>query len=223
MFDQQRATSTATGDAAGRGEPGTLPAVTRLLLLRHAQSEWNEQGRWQGRADPPLSEHGRNQARLAAGGIDELTAVAASSLGRASQTARIIAEEIGVDGVHVDDDLMERDVGPWSGLTRAEIEERYPGYLDDRRRPEGWEPDEALLERALAAIDRLLDAFAGETVMVVTHGGLIYAVERHLGAEWERMPNLGGRWVHAGDDGLVLGRRLLLVDDDAPTPRGEGG
>ena len=114
-------------------------------------------------------------------------------------------------------------MGPWSGLTRAEIEERYPGYLDDRRRPEGWEPDEALLERALAAIDRLLDAFAGETVMVVTHGGLIYAVERHLGAEWERMPNLGGRWVHAGDDGLVLGRRLLLVDDDAPTPRGEGG
>ena len=201
--------------------PGTFPAVTRLLLVRHAQSEWNEQGRWQGQADPPLSERGRAQARAAARQVERPAAVASSGLARAAETARIIADELGFEDVHVDDDLNERDVGPWSGLTRAEIEANFPGYLEARRRPNGYEPDDALLRRALDSVDRLLDAFGDKTVLVVTHGGIIYAVERHLGAAWERLPNLGARWVHVDGDGLTLGPRTLLLEEDAPVTPAE--
>src|ERR671917_2105987 len=106
------------------------PDTTRVLLVRHGQSEWNAVGRWQGQADPPLSDVGRQQARSAARSLGALDAIFASDLQRATETAMIIAAELGVGPVVVDPDLRERDAGEWSGLTRAEIEERYPGYLN---------------------------------------------------------------------------------------------
>src|SRR5687767_11323336 len=96
---------------------------TRVLLVRHGQSEWNATGRWQGQADPPLTDLGRRQARSAAAALGTVDAVFASDLQRASETALIIAGELGVGPVVVDPDLRERDAGEWSGLTRVEIEE----------------------------------------------------------------------------------------------------
>jgi broad specificity phosphatase PhoE len=202
-------------------------AATRVLLVRHGQSEWNAVGRWQGQADPPLSDIGRRQARSAAQAVGALDAVFASDLQRAAETAAIIAAELGVGPVVVEPDLRERDAGEWSGLTRAEIEERYPGYLTpapsfapgQARRPPGWEPDDSVRDRALRALARIGAAVDGGDVLAVTHGGLIYVIEGHLGHEGpiHRLANGAGRWVVVDGGHLTLGERVLLVDDhDAP-------
>lgn len=192
--------------------------MTKLLLVRHGQSEWNADGRWQGQADPPLTDLGRAQARHAARALGAVDAVVASDLQRAAETAAILSAELGIGPVVHDPRLRERDAGAWSGLTRDEIEEGWPGYLEDRRRPEGWEPDDHLLERAVAALVAVHELIGGGDALVVTHGGLVYQVEGQLGAPFERMPNLGGRWVEVGPDGLVaLGERVLLVDPDELT------
>lgn len=207
---------------------------TRVLLVRHGQSEWNAAGRWQGQADPPLSDLGRRQARSATASLGTVDAVFASDLRRASETALIIAGELGVGPVVIDADLRERDAGEWSGLTRAEIEAQWPGYLDppadehagfgpspppeaggwQPRRPPSWEPDESVLVRALAALRRMHGAVGDGDVLAVTHGGLIYVLEDHLGAHFGRLANGGGRWLSVDGDRLALGDRVLLVGDD---------
>jgi broad specificity phosphatase PhoE len=197
--------------------------TTRALLLRHGQSEWNAVGRWQGQADPPLSDLGRRQAWEAARAIGAVDAIYASDLQRAAETAAIIAGEIGVGPVILDPDLRERDAGEYSGLTRAEIEERFPGYLDDHRRPPGWEPDEHLLARALRALARMARDVPGADVLVVTHGGLVYTIEGHLGTEFSRLANAEGRWVEIDSrtGRLRLGERILLADPDDLTVPGQ--
>jgi probable phosphoglycerate mutase len=191
--------------------------MTQMLLVRHGQSEWNALGRWQGRADPALTDLGRQQAFHAAGRIGSVDVICASPLVRALDTARIISEQLGVGPVVVESDLAERDAGEWQGLTRAEIEQGWPGYLATDRRPPGYEPHDALVVRARGALDRIEAEYRGAEVLVVTHGGLIGAVERDAGLPWERMPNLGGRWVTHHGDHLVVGDRLVLVDDDELT------
>ncbi|MET0727959.1 MAG: histidine phosphatase family protein, partial [Acidimicrobiales bacterium] len=176
--------------------------MTRVLLIRHGQSEWNADGRWQGQADPPLTDLGRRQAMSAARSLGTVDAVFSSDLQRAAETAVIIAGELGVGPVVVDPGLRERDAGEWSGLTRAEIHRDWPGYLDAPadehagfgpseapRRPPSWEPDDAVLARALAALHRIHDAVGDGEVIVVTHGGLIYVLEGHLGASFDRLAN----------------------------------
>jgi broad specificity phosphatase PhoE len=203
--------------------------VTRLLLVRHGQSTWNAEGRWQGRADPPLSELGERQAAdvlvvLHARAADgtRVERLWASPLVRARRTAEIIGEGLGLE-VATDTRLKEVDAGEWTGLTRAEIEAAWPDYLEHQRRPPGFEDREHLAARALAALEEIAAACPGETVLVVSHGGVIGAVERHLGAPWERTPNLGGREVHhRGPGALALGERFLLLDPDdveVTTPR----
>lgn len=204
---------------------------TRVLLVRHGQSEWNAVGRWQGQADPSLSDVGRQQARSAAKALGAIDAVFASDLQRATETAVIIAEALGIGPVIVDPDLRERDAGEWSGLTRVEIDRDWPGYLDpppaDKhtsfgatpgrdgvRRPPSWEPDESVLARALIALTRIDEKVGGGDVLAVTHGGLVYVLEGHLGAGFARMANGAGRWVEVEGDRLRLGERILLVADD---------
>jgi broad specificity phosphatase PhoE len=194
------------------------------LLVRHGQSEWNAAGRWQGQADPPLTDLGRAQAQHAARSIGAVDAIVASDLQRAAETAAIISAELGVGPVVVDADLRERDAGEWSGLTRAEIDQRFPGYLQPHpdegeptswapRRPPGWEPDDEVLRRAVRALERVHDLAPGGEVLVVTHGGLIYTVEEHLGAGFARIANLEGRWVELdGGRPVRLGERVQLID-----------
>lgn len=203
---------------------------TRILLVRHGQSEWNAAGRWQGQQDPPLSELGRRQARAAAAGLGDLQAVFASDLQRALETATIIASALGVLPVLVDAGFRERCAGEWEGLTRAEIQRDWPGYLDSPadahagfasggpRRPPSWESDESVVERALAALHRVRDHVGDGHVLTVTHGGLIYALEAHLGQSLDstgRLANGAGREIVVDGDDLHLGERFLLVNDDA--------
>lgn len=192
----------------------SLAAMTRVLLVRHGQSEWNAIGRWQGQADPALSDLGRRQAREAARAIGAVDAVWSSDLQRAAETAAIISADIGVGPVVLDPDLRERDAGEYSGLTRAQIEERFPGYLADHRRPPGWEPDEHLLARALRVVHEMAATVPGGDVLAVTHGGLVYTLEAHLGASHARLANTEGRWIAVERERLRLGDRILLADPD---------
>jgi broad specificity phosphatase PhoE len=199
--------------------------MARLLLVRHGESTWNATGRWQGWADPPLSDLGRAQAEAAAPAAAPVDAVVSSDLQRALETASIIAAVLELEAeVHVEPDLRERDVGDFTGLTRAEIEERWPGVLargnaSIARDPRFGESVEALAERVDAALRRLATAYAGQRVVVVTHGGVVRNLERAFGVEPDPLPNLGGREVTVDPEtGAVgLGERLLLLSpDDVP-------
>lgn len=200
--------------------PPGAAAPTRVLMVRHGQSEWNAVGRWQGQADPSLTDLGRLQAREAARALGTVDAVWASDLRRAVETAMIVADLLGVGPVVLDPDLRERDAGEFSGLTRPEIEQRYPGYLDDGRRPPGWEADQALVERGLRALRGIAAEVPGGDVLVVAHGGLVYALEQHLGAEFARLANAEGRWFEVGPGAaLRLGDRVLLsAPEDTTVP-----
>ena len=96
--------------------------MTDVLIARHGQSEWNALGRWQGQADPPLSTLGRLQAAHAATRLSDIDVIVASDLERASDTARIIADALGVDEVVIDADFRERHAGEWQGLTKDDID-----------------------------------------------------------------------------------------------------
>lgn len=186
--------------------------MTRILLVRHGQSLWNAEGRWQGQADPPLSELGGSQAAEAATRVGIVDAIYASDLVRAHHTAEVIAAGIGAD-VAVDLRLRERHAGDWEGRTRAEIDDRWPGYLESGRRPPGYEADASVLARALEALEEIAGAHAGD-VLVVTHGGVVRTLERHLGGDADGLiPNLGGRWIHHDGDALRLGDRVVLLEE----------
>ncbi|HEY6530899.1 MAG TPA: histidine phosphatase family protein [Acidimicrobiales bacterium] len=188
-----------------------------MLLVRHGQSEWNAVGRWQGRADPALTELGRLQALHAAGRVGAVDVIVASPLIRALETARLISNHLGVGPVVLEADLVERDAGEWEGLTRGQIEQRWPGYLAEEKRPTGYEGHDDLIRRVRAALDRVHLTYDGAEVLVVSHGGVIGAVERDAGLPWERLPNLAGLRVTHHGDGLVVGPRVVLVDPDELT------
>ena len=185
-----------------------MNAVARLLLLRHGQSEWNALRRWQGQADPPLSDLGHQQAAAAAALLDPVDVVAASTLQRSMVSAEIIANALGCDPPIPVHELIERDVREFSGLTREQIEERYPGFLEDGRRPPGWEDDDALLTRILSGLNRLAGIVGDRAALVVTHGGVIYTLEDHLGCPPDRVTNMSGRWVTITNGQLIAGERV---------------
>jgi broad specificity phosphatase PhoE len=154
--------------------------VTTILLARHGETDWNREGRFQGHADPPLNRTGRAQAVDLSVALmaEQLAAVYSSPLRRALETADVVAASHGLEPVPVDD-LREVDVGSWSGLTRAEVEERFPAqfarWLDYGQ---GWEDGETYEEMGRRAVDvllRLAAAHDGERVLAVTHGGPIRA------------------------------------------------
>jgi broad specificity phosphatase PhoE len=151
--------------------------VTIILLARHGQSDWNATRRWQGHADRPLTEKGREQARALAERLRhvELDAVYSSDLRRAADTAAAVSNEV----IELPA-LREVDVGSWSGLTRAEAEERFPdGVARWREGFPGWDDGESYEEmtrRVLGAVLEIARRHEGGRVLVVSHGGPIRAL-----------------------------------------------
>jgi broad specificity phosphatase PhoE len=200
---------------------------TTILLLRHGQSTWNAEGRWQGWSDPPLSPLGESQAEEAAGRLAEAgaTAVVTSDLVRARTTGRILAGALGLGPPTEDRDLREYDVGDWEGLTRPEIEAGWPDQLAAWREGRllatpGGETRSAFLERTMGALRRVASATElGDVAVVVTHGGVIRATEQVTGADRSTViGNLAGRWFLAGPDGdLRPGDTTNLLDPDHQT------
>jgi broad specificity phosphatase PhoE len=201
--------------------------VTRLLLLRHGQSTWNAEGRWQGWADAPLSPLGEQQAADAAAHLAGLglAKVHSSTLSRARRTAEIIAGALGLGAVEVDPDLRERNVGPFAGRTMDDIRSTWPECFDPEsgrllRVPDG-EDDEALWARALPALRRIGGGGTGDPVLVVSHGGVIRSIERHLGVgPPPSTPNLGGRWFVVDGDQLTAAEPYFPVEPSLATSPG---
>lgn len=194
--------------------PSTTSAATRLLVARHGQSEWNAVGRWQGQADVPLSDEGMRQAAGAGLQLGTFDAIWSSDLGRASLTAAIIAEIIGIGPVMLDARLRETDVGPWQGLTHDEVESGWPGYLAEHRRPEGFEPYDDAAERMIAAFVDIAAQFPGGEVLIISHGGAIRAVRRLLGGSDSRLPNLGASWFTVHGTTVTSGDVVHLSDSE---------
>jgi probable phosphoglycerate mutase len=189
--------------------------TTRLLVVRHGRSEWNTLGRWQGHADIALDRTGELQAVAAAEVLGQFDAIWASDLARAHRTAQIVAELLGVGPVRTDVRLRERDVGPWEGLTHQEVERGWPGFLQERRRPDGFEDEEPAATRMLAAFVDIAAEHPGGEVLVVSHGGVIRAAQRAAHApSAPHVPNLSGAWFEVRGDQVRAGEIVhLLVEE----------
>jgi len=165
--------------------------MTTLLLVRHGETDWNAERRWQGHADVPLNERGRKQARQLADSLsgDAVDAIYASDLARARETAEILGARLGRPVV-VDPELREIDVGSREGLTGEEVGVRE------------WdgESKEAHLDRTLRALARIVAGHPGSRVLVVAHGGTLRRMHEHVGLEPTEIANCT-LWTCAHEEG----------------------
>ncbi|MGI5442969.1 bifunctional RNase H/acid phosphatase [Streptomyces shenzhenensis] len=159
--------------------PPDLGAPATFVLLRHGETPLTPQKRFSGSggSDPSLSDVGREQAQRVAAALARrgtVQAIVASPLARTRETAAIVAAGLGLE-VAVADGLRETDFGAWEGLTFGEVHERHPDDLnawltDPEARPTGGgESFAATAARVAAARDELVTAYAGRTVLLVTH------------------------------------------------------
>jgi broad specificity phosphatase PhoE len=157
--------------------------ATAFLLIRHAESVWNAQERWQGQADPPLSERGVAQAEAIAKSLaqERADALLSSDLRRAWQTAEIVGRALGLVP-RSDARLRELDVGRWAGLTRSEILALDPELLgrfeaeDPSARAGGGESRAQIRQRVRGAFRSLAEQHRGARLIVVTHLGVVRAL-----------------------------------------------
>ena len=157
--------------------------MTTVFLIRHGETDWNRSGRWQGHADIPLSQAGREQAqalahRLLSEGafFDHLYA---SDLCRAFETAQVVARALNMP-VQPFAALREIHVGSWSGLTKAEIIERFPGAFTDFFHSHDGETLDVFDRRVGEGVLELARRHPGERLALVTHGGTIRGILRYL-------------------------------------------
>ena len=162
------------------------PQATELTVVRHGETVWNALGRQQGHLNSDLTELGIAQARAVAEALSGecFDALYSSDLGRAVQTAVVIAERLGLEIV-TDVRLRERNLGVMQGLTMEQFQQRCPREYELFRQgnpdyciPEG-ESARQRCERAVACGDELARRHAGQRVLIVTHGGVLQSFFRH--------------------------------------------
>lgn len=155
---------------------GAKRKMARLLLVRHGQTDWNVQRRYQGQTDIPLNENGYRQAALVAEELKEvaLAAVYSSALERAYRTAALIAHSHGIQVIS-DPRLNEIDQGEWEGLRREEIAERYGERLrrweedPTSTHPPGGESLNAVRRRVIGCLQEIVLKHPEDTVCIVAH------------------------------------------------------
>jgi len=164
----------------------TATAVdTQLLAVRHGETEWNTQGRFQGHLDSVLNAEGLSQARALGRRLarERFDLLLSSDLGRALQTASAVAECTGHE-ILLEPRLRERRMGLFEGLTPAEIELRYPGEYARFHQGDpdyvipGGESARQLFERGVACFTDLARRHAGLTLVTITHGGVLAVLYR---------------------------------------------
>ncbi len=161
---------------------------TRVIVVRHGETAWNTEKRWQGHLDSPLTPKGVSQAQALARRLarENFSALYCSDLGRACQTAQIISAVTG-HRVSPDARLRERNLGIFQGLTTEEIRttadpdlyERYRTRDPDHVLP-GGESIRQQIERNIACFEELAKKHLGESIVVVTHGGVLSGFFRHV-------------------------------------------
>lgn len=150
--------------------------MTTLYLVRHGQTPWNVEGRYQGQMDPPLTEEGHQQAATTAEQLAPLgfEAIYSSDLARASQTADALAAKLDMP-VQFDERLREIHQGDWQGVVIDDIRKGWPdtlhGWESDpwQHHPPGGETLQQLRERVFTAIDDIAARHPGATVVIFTH------------------------------------------------------
>lgn len=194
----------------------------RLYLLRHGQTEWNIEGKIQGKTDIPLNETGLRQARCLAEGMREreISAVYSSPLLRAAQTAEILAEEKGLS-VSVLPELREVDFGLWEGRSWTEVDAEF--HEDFRRweenpaeyMPTGGESRESCRERCRAAMEQILAGTVTDAA-IVAHGGILAHVADYLLRNQKEKEEIivknASISIIEYDRSTEMGRLLLLND-----------
>ncbi|MGO4593743.1 histidine phosphatase family protein [Leifsonia sp. 2TAF2] len=190
--------------------------MTFISLVRHGQTDWNLAKRIQGSSDIPLNATGRAQAettgRALAGG--RFDAIYASPLSRALDTARIIADHVGLGEPGRLAAVAERQYGEAEGLTGEQILARWP----DGTPVPGRETRDQVVARALPALRELGEQHPGENVIVVSHGGVISSLVRHvtdhaLPGPGELIPNGSVHRFRYLDGDLTLDRFNLGPED----------
>jgi len=154
--------------------------LTKLILVRHAESTWNQTGRYQGRIDTELSEQGQKQASLLAERLSSvpLAAIYASPLRRALHTAITIGVAQSMD-IRVEPDLTEIDHGAWNGLLKDEVEKRFGPLLQQwlvtpsKVQMPGGESLVDVGQRAKAVLSRILADHPTGTVVVCSHDAVL--------------------------------------------------
>ena len=180
--------------------------ATRVIAIRHGETCWNAEARIQGQLDIALNETGRWQARRLAEALagTGIAALYASDLQRARQTAQPVADSTGLPVV-TDTGLRERGFGVFEGRTYVEAEQRWPELaLRWRRRdpdfgPEGGEKLADFYARSVACATRLAAAHPGETIALVTHGGVLdclYRAATRAGLQASRTWQLGNASIN---------------------------
>jgi probable phosphoglycerate mutase len=187
-----------------------------LYVARHGETDWNAAMRWQGHTDVPLNERGRAQAKKLAGRLRGLgiAGAVASDLSRAHETARIVADELGIVVAYVDRGLRERQFGVFEGLTRAQCEtqqaDAWRAWLASRTAPPGAEAHDAFLGRLVAALGRAaaevlpVDAPA----LVVTHGAAMRNLIATARGELPPLLANGAVWKIAWEGRVVTAEAL---------------
>ena len=180
--------------------------MTRIILIRHGETDWNIEGRWQGQADVALNQTGWRQAQEMAHALEAagITAIYSSDLLRARQTAQVLADACGLP-VHLDSRLREIHQGEWQGMLFSEIQARHAqAYQDQKQNPLGFAPPggETAVEvrqRIVSAAQDLIRLHPGDTIAVVSHGFALAILIAHLrGEPFDRVWNLipaNGQWV----------------------------
>jgi 2,3-bisphosphoglycerate-dependent phosphoglycerate mutase len=160
---------------------------TEMVIVRHGETVWNRELRVQGYRDSALTDDGISQARALAARLssESFHALLSSDLGRAVQTADIISERTGHE-VRIDQKLRERNYGVLEGLTRDEFRVLHPVAAEhhDSRDAEyvifGGESQREFVSRIVAVFDAIADEFRGRRIVVVSHGGVLAALHRHI-------------------------------------------
>ena len=161
--------------------------MTTLYLIRHGETVWNADGRFQGQQNTPLNALGRAQADSAARALADIPfeAVYTSDLARAAETAEIIAAPHALAPLP-DPRLREVHFGEWEGLAMPEVTTRWPEIVAAwradslRTRPPGGETLEQLQQRVVAALTDIVRAYPTGTLAVVGHGGSLRAIITHI-------------------------------------------
>jgi broad specificity phosphatase PhoE len=180
--------------------------MTRLILIRHGETDWNIEGRWQGQADVALNATGWDQAQETARSLEHtgIAAIYSSDLLRARQTAQVLADATRLP-VHVDSRLREIHQGEWQGLLVSEIQSGHAQAYQDRKldplsfAPPGGETAAQVRQRVVSVAQDILRWHPRETVAVVSHGFALAVLIAHLRGEsfdrvWELIPE-NGQWV----------------------------
>ena len=184
--------------------------ITRFCFVRHGETDWNVQRRLQGHIDTPLNQTGLAQAEATARGLQghEFDALYSSDLIRTLQTARYAAQLLDLP-IHLRSDLRERHYGAFQGLTYSEAERNFPGdYARFKAREAAYEildDGESLLQhrqRVQICLENIAAKHAGESVLIVTHGGvldIIYRLATGLDMSAPRdfgIPNAALNWIN---------------------------